>query len=401
MDVPRTVNSPRKKSVRPSAIGELRTKDMSTDAELVGRLVGGDQSALESLYDRHRWLLYSVALRITGDSGTAEELLQDTFFQLWQKASQFDTARGSLIGWLLAMTRHRAIDRIRGNGNRFYAEPFCEENTLFHGPTILTQQIAHELVSVALAGLPKLQREAITLAYFDGLTCEEIATRTRTPLGTVKSRLQIARKKMKHSLSDPRPTASLEPACRGGTLRSVLITKQLSSRICRRRTSQQEANCLLTLMQSAATSPAQLIDCFLEISIDLCRAGTAGLSLLETNTSKKQEFRWTNLAGKLAKCVGGTTPRNFSPCGVTLDRNSPQLFAYPGRYFKYFNKVEFPIIEALVIPFHVGKTAGTVWIVSHDEQTKFDSEDARIMSSLAEFAGCAIHLSKSLMLKNE
>ena len=288
-----------------------------------------------------------------------------------------------------------------GNGNRFYAEPFCEENTLFHGPTILTHQIARELVSVALAGLPKLQREAITLAYFDGLTCEEIATSTRTPLGTVKSRLQNARKKMKHSLSDPRAAESLEPACNGATLKEVLITEQLSSRICRRRTPQQQANCLLTLMQSAATSPAELIDCFLKISIDLCRAGTAGLSLLEINTSEKQEFRWTNLAGKLEKCVGGTTPRNFSPCGVTLDRNSPQLFAYPGRYFKYFNQVEVPIVEGLVIPFHVGKTAGTVWIVSHDEQTKFDSEDARIMSSLAEFAGCAIHLSKSLMLKNE
>ena len=379
------------------------TMNVSTDAELMSKLIGGDQSALESLYERHRRVLYNVAFRITGDSGTAEELLQDTFFQLWQKASQFDTARGSLIGWLLTMTRHRAIDRIRRNDRRFHTELFCEETTPLRAKTssILTHQIAHELVSVALAGLPDLLRKTITLAYFEGWTCEEIAVSTLTPLGTVKSRLQLARKKMKHSLSDRRLTASLEPTCNDGTLGSVLITEQLSSRICRRRTPQQEANSRLTLMQAANASTAELIDCFLKISIDLCRAGTAGLSLLEINASEKQEFRWTNLAGKLKNSVGGTTPRDFSPCGVTLDRNSPQLFAYPGRYFKYFNQVEVPIVEGLVIPFHVGKTAGTVWIVSHDRQTKFDAEDARIMSSLAEFAGCAIHLSKSLDTKEQ
>jgi RNA polymerase sigma factor (sigma-70 family) len=370
---------------------------MSTDTELMAKLIAGDQSALESLYARHRRLLYAVAFRITGDSGTAEELLQDAFFQLWRKASQFDTARGSLIGWLLAMTRHRAIDQIRRTGKRFYTESLSEETMPSRGPssTILTHQIARELVSVALAGLPKPEREAITLAYFDGLTCEEIAISTRTPLGTVKSRLQNARKKMKHSLSDHRAVASRERNCGGATLKDILITEQLSSRACRRRAPQEEANSLLSLMNYANASTAELIDCFLRISIDLCRAGTAGLSLLEINTSEKQEFRWTNLAGKLEKSVGGTTPRNFSPCGVTLDRNSPQLFAYPGRYFKYFDQVEVPIVEGLVIPFHVGKTAGTVWIVSHEEKTRFDSEDARIMSSLSEFAGCAIHLSKS------
>ena len=98
----------------------------------------------------------------------------------------------------------------------------------------------------------------------------------------------------------------------------------------------------------------------------------------------------------LAKYVDGTTPRNFSPCGVTLDFNSPQLFEYPARYFDYFKDVDVPIVEGLVIPLHVGKTEGTIWIVSHDESVRFDSEDARIMTSIAEFAGCALHLIRSL-----
>ncbi len=131
--------------------------------------------------------------------------------------------------------------------------------------------------------------------------------------------------------------------------------------------------------------------------LDLCHAGTGGLSLLETNSAAEQVFRWTNLSGTLAKYVGGTTPRNFSPCGVTLDLNGPQLFRYPARYFDYFKNVEVPIVEGLVIPFHVGgKTEGTVWIVSHEEGLGFDSEDVRIMTSIAEFAGCALHLDRCL-----
>ena len=73
--------------------------------------------------------------------------------------------------------------------------------------------------------------------------------------------------------------------------------------------------------------------------------------MLETNPGGGQVFRWTNLAGKLEKYTGGTTPRGFSPCGVTMDRDSPQLFSYPGRYFQYFNEVATPIVEGLVVPF--------------------------------------------------
>jgi RNA polymerase sigma factor (sigma-70 family) len=104
---------------------------MLTDKQLVGNLARGDQSALESLYDRHSPTLYSVALRITGNTDSAEELLQDTFLQLWHKAAQFETERGSLIGWLLAMIRHRAISRTRQNRVRFSLESACEEPTEF------------------------------------------------------------------------------------------------------------------------------------------------------------------------------------------------------------------------------------------------------------------------------
>ncbi len=267
------------------------------------------------------------------------------------------------------------------------------------GSTVLEQQIARKLVSAALAGLPEAQQQAITLAYFDGLTCEEIAVHTKTPLEKTKSSLRSALQAMKKTLSNPGLTAAPEPEQVPVTLESILITEQLVSRNPRQHRLGEEANCMRNLAEAVAASPEHLIDSFLEMPLELCHAGTTGLSLLETNDAGEQVFRWTNLAGKLANCVGGTTPRNFSPCGVTLDRNSPQLFAYPGRYFEYFNQVEVPIVEGLVIPFRVGaKTEGTVWIVSHEEESKFDFEDVRIMTSLTEFAGCALHLVRSFSL---
>jgi RNA polymerase sigma factor (sigma-70 family) len=369
-----------------------------SDEELMDQVVRGDQSAFKALYDRHSIRLFSMARRIIGDSASAEELLQDTFFQLWQKASRFDLARGSLIGWLLTITRHRALSRLRHNKHRL-SEPFLDEVTLTKnmGATILDQQITSELVATALAGLPKAQLEVIILAYFSGLTCEEIAVRTNTPLGTTKTRLRSALKTMKETLSEPGAVAHESPQQGPFTLENILITEQLMRRARREPRVAQEAECLHNLAETVAGSPELLIDTFLKIPLELCGAGTTGLSLLETQPSGEQVFRWTNLAGRLANAVGGTTPRNFSPCGVTLDRNSPQLFSYPARYFEYFKQVDVPIVEGLVIPFHVGtETEGTVWIVSHDERSKFDAEDVRIMSSLTEFVGCATHLSKTL-----
>jgi RNA polymerase sigma factor (sigma-70 family) len=376
-----------------------------SDEELMDQVVRGDQSAFQALYERHSIRLFSMARRITGDSGCAEELLQDTFFQLWQKASRFDLTRGSLIGWLLTITRHRALSRLRRNDYRF-SEPFLDEVTLVNNmaASSLDRQITSELVATALANLPKAQLEVISLAYFSGLTCEEIAVRTKTPVGTTKTRLRSALKTMKKTLSEPAVAAQEISEQVPFTLESILITEQLRCRARREPRVAQEAECLHHLAETVANSPQLLVDTFLKIAVELCGAGTAGLSLLETQSSGEQVFRWTNLAGRLANAVGGTTPRNHSPCGVTLDRNSPQLFFYPARYFEYFKQVDVPIVEGLVIPFHVGtetegvgtETEGTVWIVSHDEESKFDSEDVRIMRSLTEFAACALHLSKTL-----
>jgi len=185
-------------------------------------------------------------------------------------------------------------------------------------------------------------------------------------------------------------TAS-EPAL----LEDILITRKLKSRRRRKPNAHAENAALQGLARVMATAPEHLIDTLLRAALELCSAGTAGLSLLETPAKGEAIFRWSNVAGALSKHVGGTTPRHFSPCGVTLDANAPQLFADPGKRFQYFNGLDVPIVEALVIPVDLGgATLGTIWIVSHDEEVKFDSEDARIMTGLAEFTSCALRLTR-------
>jgi PAS domain S-box-containing protein len=139
-----------------------------------------------------------------------------------------------------------------------------------------------------------------------------------------------------------------------------------------------------------ATNPKNLPQKLVDLALELCRAGTAGISLLKTD-AEGEYFSWEALAGVDARRVGGRTPRNFSPCGTTLDRGAPQLFSCPARYFTYLEGVDSPIAEGLVIPFGwSGRALGTIWVVTHDEHRRFDAEDVRIMTALAEFTAAAL-----------
>ncbi|HEV3252907.1 MAG TPA: sigma-70 family RNA polymerase sigma factor [Candidatus Acidoferrales bacterium] len=179
----------------------MRAEQQALDRELMRRVVARDEAAFGQLYDRYSSLVYSVAARIVRDTGAAEEILQDIFHQLWQKASQFDPARGSLPGWLLVAARNRAISRLRrrnpGDGEEL------KENTVAL-PSQLESAVAQKQmlgqVRGAMDSLPAPQREALELAYFEGLTHSEIAARTGEPLGTVKTRLRTALETLKQAL---------------------------------------------------------------------------------------------------------------------------------------------------------------------------------------------------------
>ncbi|MDQ2777145.1 MAG: hypothetical protein M3Y57_19830 [Acidobacteriota bacterium] len=130
---------------------------------------------------------------------------------------------------------------------------------------------------------------------------------------------------------------------------------------------------------------------FAAVTRELCQAGSAGVSLLENTDSGEEVFRWDALAGMLAHHVGGSAPRNWSPCGLCLDAAGPILLSYPARAFAYFDGITVPIIESLVLPFYAAHSQplGTIWVISHAESRKFDLEDVRIMASLAQVVATA------------
>ena len=187
-------------------------------------------------------------------------------------------------------------------------------------------------------------------------------------------------------------------------LDDILITCELDERPTRppNLAAENAAFVAQTSRLADGASVDEVLSSLVDAAIELCGAGTAGLSMLDDSAAGGAVFRWTHMAGELSGAVGGTTPRNFSPCGVTLDRAAPQLFNRPARYFSYFDAVPVPIVEGLVIPFGVvgedgadahtrHQPTGTLWIVSHDGR-RFDREDARIMSSLTGFTAVALQI---------
>lgn len=157
---------------------------------------------------------------------------------------------------------------------------------------------------------------------------------------------------------------------------------------------------LRQIAENTGDEPYAVLHGLLSSALELCGGGahtsTAGVSLLEPTEEGGWQFRWVALAGCLAAHVGGTTPRDFSPCGVCLDRNGPVLFARPDLKYQYFQAAGIEFTEGLVVPFasrfHPAPL-GTIWVVSHPPaRHHFDAEDVRLMKSLGNFAAAAYFL---------
>jgi signal transduction histidine kinase len=172
-------------------------------------------------------------------------------------------------------------------------------------------------------------------------------------------------------------------------LESVLCTEELKSRPARKPDAEAVSMALVRLARTMADSPERVLQQLVETAMRLCMAQSAGLSLLEEEHGRKV-FRWHGAAGEYAPHLWATVPREFSPCGTVLDTNKMQLMSHLDRHFTYFADLQPHISEALLVPFHVGgKAIGTMWIVSHDQNRQFDAEDARVITTLGEFAAAA------------
>jgi RNA polymerase sigma-70 factor (ECF subfamily) len=176
------------------------------DVELAERLLRRDPQALAELYDRYGRLAYSLIVRVVRDGAIAEDLVQETFLRVWNRAQGFDAQRGALGPWLLAVARNRAIDYLRSAGGRERNALELEE---VDHPSLYTHMeldiLASDKARMIRAALEKLapnQRKVIELAYFEGLTQTEMAERMGQPLGTVKTWVRTALKNLREEFGE-------------------------------------------------------------------------------------------------------------------------------------------------------------------------------------------------------
>lgn len=191
--------------------GEVRTN--AEDVALIRRMCDADETALGALYDRWMRSLYSLVFHLLKDPDDAEDVVEETFWQAWRKASSYEPSRGAVSTWLLTIGRRRALDRLRAKGRR--REEPIEQASEVSGIAAATgdpsqavesaERRAH--VVAALQELPDEQREVLELGYFQGLSQSEIAQMTGQPLGTVKTRMRLAIQKLREPLSIHRERA--------------------------------------------------------------------------------------------------------------------------------------------------------------------------------------------------
>ncbi|MDQ1694284.1 MAG: hypothetical protein QOH85_1819 [Acidobacteriaceae bacterium] len=191
-------------SSNPNPLGD-RTSNSDTasgssdDATLLARIGQGDETGMEAIFKRYSGPVYSVALRVLHDSGQAEDVMQEIFLQLWRNPEAFVHGRGSLGAWLVVVARNRAIDVLRRR-----KPTDSVDDVVLASPCDISAEAERngmmEKVRVILADLPEEQRKSLELAYFEGLSHSEIASRTGDPLGTVKTRIRLGLMSLRKAL---------------------------------------------------------------------------------------------------------------------------------------------------------------------------------------------------------
>ena len=188
--MPQDFPNPNKEALRSS---HRTTVNMNgaDDMGLLTRIQSGDQEAMSALFDRYGTMVYSVALRVLKDTGEAEDVMQETFVQIWKNPGAFVSGRGSLGGWLVVVARNRSIDVIRRRRPSDPVELFALPSSTNLAQEAERNSLLEKIRGVMLS-LPVEQQKSVELAFFEGLSHSEISEKTGDPLGTVKTRIRLA-----------------------------------------------------------------------------------------------------------------------------------------------------------------------------------------------------------------
>ena len=181
--------------------------DQNVDAAILRQIADRDPRGVELLYDRYSGVAFALAYRLLGERGSAEDVVQEAFLNVWRQGATYDTRRGTVRTWLLTIVHHRAIDQMRSVRSKMGADTVIDDAMPLPAKedtwTEVMQGLEHERVRQAMATLPPEQRQVVDLAYYGGFTHSEIAQRVGIPLGTVKGRMRLALDKLRDLLHVP------------------------------------------------------------------------------------------------------------------------------------------------------------------------------------------------------
>lgn len=173
-----------------------------SDSSLLSRIGQSDRAAFTAFYDRHAPRIFGLLERMLGPGRETEDVLQETFLQVWRRAAAYEPTRGEPVPWLVMIARSRAIDHVRRNGRQVHVSEKVDDTLVDNGPSDLGHAEEVRQARQAMNSLPDDQRSAIQLAFFSGLTHEEIARRLGQPLGTVKTRIRLGMIKLRGMLME-------------------------------------------------------------------------------------------------------------------------------------------------------------------------------------------------------
>ena len=179
-----------------------------SDEALMQAIAHGNAAALSTLYDRYASILKALTIRVVHDEAEADDLLQEVFMQVWQQAKNYSSDKGKPLGWIVTLTRRRAIDRLRKRQAYCRAKDRFEVTTDRQPESWVHNRIEDDIhlgdmrtfLKAKIEALPPYQRQAIEMAFFQGMSQREIALATETPLGTIKTRLELGLRKLSESI---------------------------------------------------------------------------------------------------------------------------------------------------------------------------------------------------------
>ena len=190
------------------AIPQAPMEGAISDEALMRAIKGGDAASLSALYDRYSCILKALIIRVVHDEAEADDLLQEVFMQVWQQARNYSSDKGKPLGWIVTLTRRRAIDRLRKRQAYCRAKDRFEVTTDRQPIAWVNTRIDNDIcmedmrlfLNTKIKTLPPFQRQAIEMAFFQGMSQREIALETETPLGTIKTRLELGLRKLSESI---------------------------------------------------------------------------------------------------------------------------------------------------------------------------------------------------------